>query len=245
MQIIIPMGGAGRRFVQAGYSRPKPFIEFHQRTMIEHVVANLGVQNQFTLVVQREHYVQYHHVFDQIKTMVESLEVVLLDQLTNGAAESCLIAKSSVEQRQPLMIANCDQIMIWNPLHFHNWFLNSPLDGVIVTYFSQHPKNSYAKVNSQGLVVKTVEKQVISEHASNGIYVWKQAQDFFSAAQQMIDLDMRENNEYYVCPTFNWNIAQGHKIGIYKLNDGCHWPIGTPEDLCIYLDQHSHDSQPR
>ena len=45
----------------------------------------------------------------------------------------------------------------------------------------------------------------------------------------MIREDIRVNNEFYVCPCYNQNIAHAARIGIYdKLK---HIPIGTPEDL--------------
>jgi hypothetical protein len=160
--------------------------------------------------------------------------VALLNGLTQGAAESCLVAKSMIDLDQPLMIANCDQMMEWDPTVFKAWFLDSGLDGVIMTFNSQSPKNSFAEVNDQGLVVRTAEKEVISQHATNGIYVWKRAGDFFSAAEEMIARDLRTNGEFYVCPVYNINIERGQRIGIYRI-DG-HWPTGTPQDLTEYLD---------
>ena len=48
--------------------------------------------------------------------------------------------------------------------------------------------------------------------------------------------DVRVNNEFYVCPVYNWNIARGDRIGIYEPQE--HWPIGTPEDLQHYIRKH-------
>lgn len=234
MQILIPMGGAGSRFSAAGYEQPKPFIEFHGKTMIENVVSNLGHRNHYTLVAQRAHYDSFRSVFDRIAHDVSELSVSLLDGMTGGAAISCLAAKHTVNHDLPLMIANCDQMMDWDEIGFKAWFLDSGLDGAIMTFDSQSPKNSYAEINEQGLVTRTAEKEVISKHATNGIYIWRRAGDFFSAASEMIDRDIRANGEFYVCPVYNINIARGQKIGIYHIGDG-HWPIGTPQDLTIYL----------
>ena len=38
MQIVIPMSGLGERFVEAGYSVPKPLIEVDGIPIIQHVV---------------------------------------------------------------------------------------------------------------------------------------------------------------------------------------------------------------
>lgn len=234
MQILIPMGGAGSRFAAAGYDKPKPFIEFNNKTMIENVIENLGAKNDYYLVTQRQHYKDFKGIFDKIAYDTKSLHVSCLDGMTRGAAESCLAARDLVVPDLPLMIANSDQIMEWNDLHFKAWFLDSGLDGVIMTFDSQSPKNSYAEVNESGLVMRTAEKQVISKHATNGIYVWRRARDFFNAATEMIKRELKSNNEFYVCPVYNINIEWNHKIGIYHIDR--HWPIGTPQDLTAYLD---------
>lgn len=234
MQILIPMGGAGSRFAAAGYDKPKPFIEFHGKTMIENVIDNLGRNNDYFLVTQQQHFTDFKHVFDRIAFDTKSLHVSCLNGMTRGAAESCLAAKDKIMPDLPLMIANSDQIMEWDAVTFKAWFLDSGLDGVMMTFDSQSDNNSYAELNENGLVVRTAEKQVISKHATNGIYVWRRARDFFNAAAEMIKKDLRFNNEFYVCPVYNINIEWQHKIGIYHCDK--HWPIGTPQDLTKYLD---------
>ena len=41
--------------------------------------------------------------------------------------------------------------------------------------------------------------------------------------------NIKVNNEFYVCPVYNENIAAGLNITTYKINE--HYPIGTPKDL--------------
>lgn len=245
MQILIPMAGAGSRFQSEGFENPKPFITFCGKTMIENVIENLGYDNEFILVVQEEHYKKYSQVFDSIQFNIfqhghKTLKLQLLNGITQGAADSCLKAINHINLNKPLMIANSDQMMEWDPTKFKAWFLDSGLDGAILTFDSQHPKNSYAEVNSQGFVIRTAEKEVISKYATNGIYVWRRARDFVDAAKEMILCNIQVNGEFYVAPTFNRNISWGQKIGIYPITNSYpivgHHPIGTPSDLVAYLD---------
>ena len=55
----------------------------------------------------------------------------------------------------------------------------------------------------------------------------------------MIREDIRVNNEFYVCPVYNQNIAKGARIGIYSPEE--HWPIGTPEDLEYFIKVHANE----
>lgn len=233
MQVVIPMAGLGSRFQNAGFEHPKPFIEFLGKTMIEHVVENLGASNDFIIIMQKQHYMAYSHIIARLTEQVSSFDAVLIEKPTNGAAETCMLASSKLDHQAPLMIANCDQIMEWNNYDFRTWFLASGLDGAICTFDSQSTKNSYALIDENGLVKQTAEKTVISPHATTGIYVWNKAGNFLSAAEEMIVQGLRTNNEFYVCPVYNINVERGEKIGLYHIKK--HWPIGTPQDLVNYL----------
>ena len=234
MQILIPMAGSGSRFQTAGFDHPKPFIEFLGKTMIEHVIDNLGRSNDFIVIMQREHYQKYTDIVARITQTVSSFEVVLLDGVTKGAAKTCLLAKNKLDMNSPLMIANCDQLFKNNLSDFSSWFLNSTLDGVIMTFDSQSNKNSYVELDDNGLVKRVVEKQVISRYATTGIYVWRKARDFIDAAEEMIISNDHTNGEFYVAPTYNYNIRSGHQIGTFYIK--YHYPIGTPVDLHRYMD---------
>ena len=237
MQILIPMSGAGKRFAEVGYDKPKPLIEFFGKPMVEHVLENLGLHNEFILCVQRAHYDADPALFVRLRAQAADLKLVFVEQLTQGAAETCLLAREHIKLDEPLFIANCDQMMVWDQDHFEEWFAAERLDGCMLTFFKDTTAYSYVEVDHNGIAVRTAEKQVISTHATTGIYVWARGSDFIWAAEKMIADNVRVNNEFYVCPVYNWNIARGDRIGIYPPQE--HWPIGTPEDLDIYIEAHA------
>ena len=43
MNVIIPLGGKGERFLNAGYTVPKPLIKVFNKYLIEHVIDNLSL----------------------------------------------------------------------------------------------------------------------------------------------------------------------------------------------------------
>ena len=56
INIVIPMAGAGSRFSQAGYSKPKPFIDVAGKPMIVRVLENLGYpEARYILIARKEH----------------------------------------------------------------------------------------------------------------------------------------------------------------------------------------------
>lgn len=232
MNVLIPMAGAGSRFSSAGYTFPKPLIEVKGKPMIQLVVENLNIEAHYIFLVQQEHYDRYNlkHVLNLISP---NCDIVLVNGLTEGAACTTLLAKSLIDNDQPLLIANSDQFVEWNSNETLYSFSADQIDAGIVTFKSTHPKWSFARTGSDGFVTEVAEKNPISDDATVGIYYWKYGKDYVRYAQQMIERNIRTNNEFYVCPVFNQAIEDGKKIKIKSVDQM--WGIGTPEDLNYFL----------
>jgi len=232
LNVLIPMAGAGSRFAQQGYTFPKPLIEVHGKPMIEVVVRNLNIEANYIFIVQKDHYEKYNLKY-LLNLIAPNCKIVQVDGLTEGAACTTLLAKELIDNGDPLVIANSDQYIEWNSNECMYAFSADSIDGGILTFKAHHPKWSYVKLNETGFVAEVAEKRVISDDATVGIYYWKKGSDYVKYAEQMIDANIRVNNEFYVCPVFNQAIADNKKIRI-KSVDGM-WGIGTPEDLTYFL----------
>jgi hypothetical protein len=68
-----------------------------------------------------------------------------------------------------------------------------------------------------------------------GIYLYSKGRNFVDATIDMIIENDRVNNEFYSCPTYNYAIQNGLKIGVYNIAFEQMHGIGTPEDLNFYL----------
>jgi dTDP-glucose pyrophosphorylase len=228
------MSGLGSRFTISGYKKPKPLIEFFNKSMIEHVIYNIGLNNKFTLVMQKSHYDTNQELFFNLSKKVEQLNLVFVDTVTRGAAESCLLAKQFINLDEPLIITNCDQLFkLHNNTCITDNLIDNNLDGLILVFEKNTPEYSYVEVNENNIALRTAEKQVISKHATTGVYIWAKGKDFIWAAEKMIKENIKMNNEFYVCPVFNQNIQRGDIIGIYEPLE--HNNIGTPYDLQTFI----------
>jgi HAD superfamily hydrolase (TIGR01509 family) len=233
MNVLIPMAGAGSRFAQAGYTFPKPLIEVNGKPMIQVVVDNLNVDAHFIFLVQKDHYEKYN--LKQVLNLIKpGCDIVLVDGMTEGAACTTLLASHLIDTDAPLLMANSDQVVEWDSNECLYAFGADEIDGGILTFKATHPKWSYAKLGDDGFVSEVAEKNPISDNATVGIYYWKHGSDYVKYANQMIEKDIRTNNEFYVCPVFNEAIQDDKKIRIKEVRKM--WGIGTPEDLNYYLE---------
>ena len=193
LNVLIPMAGAGSRFEQAGYTFPKPLIDVKGRPMIQVVTDNLNIKANYIYVVQKDHRKKYN--LDTLLNLITpGCKIVEVEGVTEGAACTALLAKEYIDNDKPLFFANSDQFVEWDSNEFLYKMNETEADGGMVTFKATHPKWSFAKLNSEGLVTEVAEKNPISDTATVGYYYWKNGSDFVKYAEQMIDNNIRVNN---------------------------------------------------
>ncbi len=230
MNVLVPMAGAGKRFEEVGYTFPKPLIDVCGKPMIQLVVENLNIEAKHVFVVQKEHYDKYN-LKHMLNLVSPNCEIVQVEELTEGAACTTLLAEEYIDNDEPLLLANSDQYLDWNSNEFMYSMIADDIDGGILTFTATHPKWSFAKLGEDGFVERVAEKDPISNVATVGLYFWTRGSDYVKYAKQMIENNIRTNNEFYVCPVYNEAIADGKKIKTYHIDRKQMWGLGTPEDL--------------
>jgi len=238
INIVIPMAGAGSRFLNAGYLKPKPFIDVSGKPMIVRVLNNLTCKNAKYILIAREEHIQQE--IELVQKIENNFDVIFhpIGHLTEGAACTVLHAREFINNDDPMIIANSDQIVDINFQDYVNDCLERDLDGSIMTFKDpeKSTKWSFARINSAGLVEEVREKVPISDLATVGIYIFRRGRDYVDAAIDMIVLNDRANNEFYVCPVYNYAIKNEKRVGVYNIPFETMHGLGTPEDLKLYKD---------
>ncbi len=231
------MAGLGSRFAKVGYSKPKPFIDVNGKPMIVRVLENLHYPGaHYFLIAQKEHIIKEKELVNQIENEYK-VTFIGIDKLTEGTACTVLYARKFINSDRPLLIANSDQIVDFDIAEFLEDCFKRNLDGSILTFKDKElsPKWSFAKLDENQLVTMVKEKEVISEFATVGIYLFNKGSDFVNGAIDMIVQNDRVNNEYYTCPVYNYLIDKHAKIGVYDIDSDAMHGLGTPEDLELFL----------
>ena len=235
LNIVIPMAGRGSRFADAGYVNPKPLIEIYGRPMIEYVTKNITptCKHRFIYICQEEH-LQKFGLEIALKKMAPDCEIVTIDHITEGAACTVLLAEKYINNDDALMIANSDQYVDYDINDYLSAIKQE--DGLIMTMPADDSKWSFIKYDEKGYVQLVREKEVISHEATVGIYNYRCGADFVTYAHQMIEKNIRVNNEFYVAPVYNEMIQAGKKI-VYKNVGTSMYGLGTPDDLNFFMKQ--------
>lgn len=235
LNIVVPMAGRGSRFTQAGYKMPKPLIDVFGHPMIEYVTKNISpdCEHRFIYVCQEEHLKKYG-LADELERMSPGCVIITIDHITEGAACTVLLAEKFIDNNDALMIANSDQYVDTDINSYLAAIGNN--DGLVMTMPADDPKWSFIKYDKNGLVTMVREKEVISNEATVGIYNYKHGGDFVKYAHQMIEKNIRVNNEFYVAPVYNEMVSAGMKIVFCNVGAKM-FGLGVPEDLNFFIEQ--------
>lgn len=228
------MAGEGTRFPRDTYKIPKPLIDIKGVPMIQRAIQSLGLIGTYHFVIRKDSY--YDQVCSLLHKILADPKIISVEETTEGPASSCLLFRDYIDNENELVVANCDQIMWWDPNLFLNTARYYRYDGMVVTYTTDTPKNSYARIDRNGFVQEIKEKEVISNISLNGIHYWRKGRYFVQSVQDMVGYnDRAPNGEFYVGPSYNHMIKRGLKVGIHHIPNYQHNPVGVPEDLNLFM----------
>jgi dTDP-glucose pyrophosphorylase len=234
MNIVIPMAGAGSRFIEAGYSTPKPLLKAHGKTLLEWSVDSmpLDLASSLIFVGLQKHQSSLEDLISN-RYAKYSPQFIWLPETTRGQSETVLKAGPLLDLDESIAIFNIDTAFRSKSL-FSN-LLNPDCDGVLGSFQSTDPRFSFARLDKECVVIEVKEKLVISNHALTGFYHFTNTMDFIDVAESAIQNEQLEKGEYYVAPLYNTLIEKGAKFAL----DACDWCqiLGSPEEYEMFLTQ--------
>lgn len=239
MNIVVPMAGRGSRFAAAGYVDPKPLIDVGGKPMVQWVIENVRPSrpHRFIFICLAEHLERYPKITGTLEALCPGCEIIAVNAVTEGAACTVLLARNYINNGSPLMIANSDQFVDLSIEEYLQRLDTTHADGLIMTFWSDHPKWSYCRLRANGTVSEVVEKQVVSNDATVGIYNFARGIDFVTATEEMIACNLRINGEFYVAPVYNTLIKRGATVVTAATGReyAGMWGLGIPSDLQKFM----------
>lgn len=237
INIIIPMAGAGSRFQKDGYDLPKPFININGKMMIERVLKGLQCDNaNYKLIIQKSFLNDYKKELNIISSTYKNIEFFTVEKLTQGASCTALSIHKEINNNDPVLICDCDNI-IENDVFkkFVHFCATEESDGVLMTFESSDSRFSFAKLDKNNIVCKVKEKEAISNNAMSGFYFISKGVDFVNSAINTMIYGDRDKNEFYISTVYQDLINNGKKIKTYKTTKDAVKCVGTPDQLLLWF----------
>lgn len=249
MNILIPMAGEGKRFADAGYAVSKPAIPTCSlRTgetlpMVVCAVEDLpGVEpdGRNVMFVERTFH-RENGTQDQIARHFPRARFLTAETLTQGQACTCLLAEDQIDNDEPLLIAGCDNGMVYD--HGKLEKAMQETDVLVFTFrhngaVDEHPDAyGWMKVDGENRIVGTSIKKAISDtprndHAVVATFWFRQGHIFVECAHRMIARNDRIRNEFYVDQVVHHALELGYRASVFEIDRYISW--GTPHDYENY-----------
>lgn len=225
------MAGEGSRFRDSGFIVPKPYIDLNGKPFFawatDSVLKSSNKSFDLFFVIQQAHEVEFG-VKRVIHKYFSNSKIIELEKVTGGALESAQFALKLIENNQPVLINDSDHAFAASNLDKNIDLLEAnESQGFLANFESTSPIYSFAQYDENGLLVRTVEKQVISQDAIAGIYGFHSKNYLEKISENYL-----RNNKYtesYLSGVFNEIVVRGDKVRGFKLDK--HVSFGTPEEL--------------
>lgn len=240
--VLVPMAGAGRRFQEEGYQEPKPLVPVDGVPMVTRSLESLPRHERVLAVVRREH-LEASELGPTLEALGQQVSLVVAEELTEGQACTCLLARDQIAPDEPLTIASCDTALVYDQERFRALTEDPGIDALAWT-FRNHPhanrnphQYGWLALDEAGWVARVSCKQALSEDVSRdpgiiGAFWFRRAGDFLEVADQLIARDLRVNGEFYVDSTLELLVEAGKRVAILDVD---HYVcFGTPDDVRSY-----------
>ena len=228
--LLIPIAGKGSRFIDQGFTIPKQLITADNKQCLEWSLESFKTEDfNLIFIIRNEHKINY--ALDEIlKSKYGSgTSVITINEMTRGSVESCLFAEELIDNDTPLTIFTMD--VMFSPI-LSARDLQTDKDAMLLAFKSNSPNYSYAQCDDECKVIRTAEKEVISDRALVGVYHFKSGSTFVRNAKLMIEKNITSKNEFYIAPLYNLLIKEGLEVGIKDVSE-MHL-FGTPEELNFF-----------
>lgn len=247
MNILMPMAGAGSRFANAGYKIHKPVIpttywkDGDKYPMVICAIKDLPDSKNSRLIVIGRDFHTASNIDKEINQYFPNSIFMTVDRLTEGQASTCLLAKDLINNDDELLIAGCDNGMIYD----YNKFIDIKNNADVIVFTHRYHDLVLNNPSAYGWCIvdkddtiinmsvkKAISNNPLNDHAVVATFWFKKGLYFVEAAEKMIKENDRINNEFYVDQVIKHIIELGYEAKVFQVDKYLCW--GTPQDYENY-----------
>lgn len=234
---IIPMAGLSSRFFKAGYTKPKYQLDLSGETVFSWSVRSFEryFKTDKFVFIYRDVYETKNFLEEEIaKLGISDYELVCLPAETLGQADTVYQGIVNINADESIYIFNIDSRII----DFVKPEWADECDGYLEVFKGEGDHWSFAEPDGNtSKVLRTTEKERISELCSDGLYYFKNKSIFESL---FLDAKLKGNttkNEYYIAPLYNELIFQGKSVFYDLISADKILFCGTPDEYLALLNK--------
>lgn len=221
MNIIIPLGGIGKRFSDVGYLKPKPLIKVSGKEIIFWLLDNLKINKIDKIFIPYNEYLDDFHFDEVVKVKYPNIHMLSIEP-TNGPAETLKICINHFNIDGKIIILDGDTWYNEDILKKVRNINNNA--SVFFNSIEKPPLYSYLLLDDNNIIIDIKEKVKISDNANVGCYVFNNTKNVL----KHIDLISKEG-EKYISDIIKSMILDNYKFDGLLIND--FHVLGTPQQI--------------
>ena len=224
VNVIIPLCGRGQRFVDEGYTLPKPCIPVFDKCILQYALDSFKGCKIYIFTNIEDVYQK------QILDSNPAITIVSIDRQTIGAADTVYAGLQRTNIRGKCLLADGDAF-------YTNDIVNMLGDKNAVISFrteKEYPVYSYVETDETSKVLKIREKEKISNLANTGAYFFRDADELNTYCKYVLDNKIYFRGEPYISCVIQCMLDKNEVfecIEIHKDNFIC---LGTPTHVKEY-----------
>lgn len=227
------MMGRSSRFLDAGYPIPKYQLLANGQSMFELAVKSFSsyFDSEHFLFIVRKDYENRKFVAEKIIQLgIKDFRIIELGGETRGQADTVFLGTTIYDGRLPITIFNIDTIRNGFVLPNEDEMAN----GLLEVFIAEGDSWSFVEPGDDNAVVRTAEKNRISNLCSDGLYIFKELDDFRAASSNASQNENFINGELYIAPLYNFLIQNGKAIKYRLIHSSDIEVCGTPAEYEAY-----------
>jgi capsule biosynthesis phosphatase len=222
MNILIPLGGIGKRFSDYGYHMPKPLIKVLGKEIIFWLLDSLKINEEDKIYIPYNEHLEYFNFGEIINSKYPNIQHTPIPD-TRGASETILMGLEHFNLEGKIVILDGDT---WYNENILEKIRN--VEGNSVLYFdSKNPNPIYSYIQiKDGSITNIKEKIKISNNANSGCYVFESTKKL---KEQILKIGFESKNELYTSQVIGKMIESGENFIPIKVED--FYVLGTPQQI--------------
>lgn len=235
MNIIMPLGGIGKRFSEKGHLFLKPFVKVKGKPMIFWVLESLQASGIYRIFIPYHKLLSKFHFEEELKKSFPQIDFqfLRLEEETKGASETVYKMLDNMydeDLKRPFFTIDGDNFYLCD---LRNVIKDKMENGLV--YFKDYNKNpiySYIKFDENGYLKEIKEKIKISDNANSGIYIFRNGYLFMKYYRKLIESG--EGGEKYTSKIYDLMLKDGEKIKCHNIDRNDFVCLGTPEQIANF-----------
>lgn len=240
MNIIIPIGGLGSRFLETGHTLPKPIINLLLKPILFWLLDRLSIHESDKIIIVCNKRLKQYRFKELIDKTYNNIIVMYLDHDTRGAAETVLHGLSFADLDKPTILLDGDTFYNIDILDRYRRADNK---NMIFSFEQQDSRPIYSYVCVEDDVVKSIaEKEQISNLANTGAYAFSTGKILKTYCERAVkQFDTKQQKELYTSSIILDMIMDGEQFACTVLRDTDFEVVGTPLQYKLFHNKHKHD----